>query len=124
MAAALASTALAPNILPLAAQLQRDQRDRGRILRPALSTSADGQFNVQIPNELTPNQTYPIVVSVNGALTLPDLIDIVPAMPGVAAYSNGDIIAQHAADYSLVTEQNPAQPGEYLIMYLAGMGAN
>jgi len=118
---ALASTALAPNILPLPPSFNGTNVIVGGFSAPLFYLSS-GQLNVQIPNELTPNQTYPIVVSVNGALTLPDLIDIVPAMPGVAAYSNGDIIAQHSADYSLVTEQNPAQPGEYLIMYLAGMG--
>jgi uncharacterized protein (TIGR03437 family) len=30
---------------------------------------------------------------------------------------------QHNADYSLVTPSNPAQPGEYLIVYLSGLGA-
>jgi uncharacterized protein (TIGR03437 family) len=32
------------------------------------------------------------------------------------------LIAQHG-DYSLVTAQNPAHPGEVLTMYLVGMGA-
>jgi hypothetical protein len=32
------------------------------------------------------------------------------------------IIAQHSANFSLVTSGNPAKPGEYLIMYLVGMG--
>jgi uncharacterized protein (TIGR03437 family) len=30
---------------------------------------------------------------------------------------------QHNADYSTVTASNPAQPGEYLIVYLSGLGA-
>ena len=33
------------------------------------------------------------------------------------------MIAQHSADYSLVTAASPAQPGEYVILYLSGLGA-
>jgi len=30
--------------------------------------------------------------------------------------------AQHAADYSTVTTQNPAQPGETIVVYVTGLG--
>ena len=83
---------------------------------------SNGQLDVQIPNELAPNQQYAVVVSSNNALTLPDTIDVVPAQPGVAATSDGHVVAQHNADYSLVSSTNPAKPGEYLIIYLVGMG--
>jgi uncharacterized protein (TIGR03437 family) len=42
--------------------------------------------------------------------------------PGLAAFLDGSIIAQHAADFSLVTASSPARPGEYLLLYLVGMG--
>jgi uncharacterized protein (TIGR03437 family) len=80
-------------------------------------------LDVQIPNELAPTQQYATIVSANGALTLPDQIDVVPAVPGVVSFGDGRIIAQHGLDYSLVDASHPAKPGEYLIMYLAGMGA-
>jgi uncharacterized protein (TIGR03437 family) len=32
-------------------------------------------------------------------------------------------IAQRFPDYSLVTEASPAKPGDYLMLYLAGLGA-
>jgi uncharacterized protein (TIGR03437 family) len=81
-----------------------------------------GQLVVQLPSELPPNRTYPILVSANGALTIPDSIDIVAVQPGVAAFSDGKIIAQHS-NFVLVDSTNPAKRGEYLIMYLVGLGA-
>ena len=84
---------------------------------------SDGQLDVQIPSELVPTQQYAILVSSNGALTLPDQIDVVPAVPGVANFGDGRIIAQHGVDYSLVDASHPAKPGEFLIIYLVGMGA-
>jgi uncharacterized protein (TIGR03437 family) len=46
-----------------------------------------------------------------------------PATPGIAALASGAIIAQHAADFSLVLPTSPAKPGETLIIYLAGLGS-
>jgi uncharacterized protein (TIGR03437 family) len=73
------------------------------------------------------------VLSVNNALTLPLMLNIVPAAPGVLSANDGPtppnlqngahIIAQHSTDGSLVTSSSPAKPGEYLVMYLVGLGA-
>ncbi len=43
------------------------------------------------------------------------------ATPGIAAFATGQIVAQHG-DYSLVSETSPAKPGEYLVIYLSGLG--
>jgi uncharacterized protein (TIGR03437 family) len=79
-------------------------------------------IDAQIPFELTPNRQYAAIASVNGALTLPETIDVVPMQPGVAVNTDGSAIAQHATDYSLVNSSSPAKPGEGVIIYLAGMG--
>ncbi len=94
---------------------------------------SSGQINLQIPFEVTATEQLPIVLSVNNALTLPQMLAIVPTTPGVLSMDDGPnssspqngahIIAQHSSDYSLVTSTNPAKPGEYLIIYLVGMGA-
>jgi len=88
-----------------------------------------GQLNVQVPSELSPNLPYSVVVSVNGALTVPDNINVVPAVPGVASYAGGRVIAQHN-DFAahppypfVVTDADPAKRDEYLIVYLVGLGA-
>ena len=83
---------------------------------------SDGQLDVQIPSELAPNQQYPILVSANGAVTLPDQLDIVPLQPTVDVLTGGTLVAQHGADFSLVTSSSPAKPGEALVIYLLGMG--
>jgi len=84
---------------------------------------SSGQLNVQIPSELPSNQSYPILVTVNGAITLPDQLDMVTLQPGVDASTGGTLVAQHGADFSLVTAASPAKPGETLVVYLLGMGA-
>ena len=61
-------------------------------------------------------------MSANGALTLPDLIDLNPLQAGIAAFSDGHTIAQHL-DFTLVDATHPAKPGEVLTIYLDGMGA-
>ena len=117
----LASASVSPNLLPLPMSYNGTTVLVGGFSAPLYYLS-DSQLNVEIPSELAPDQSYPIIVSANGALTLPDTIDIVPATPGDAAYADGHVIAQHS-DFSLVNADHPAKPGEYLIMYLAGMGA-
>ncbi len=81
-----------------------------------------GQLVVQLPSELPPNRSYPILVTANGAITIPDQIDIVAVQPGVAAFSDAKLIAQHS-NFVLVDSTNPAKRGETLIMYLVGLGA-
>jgi uncharacterized protein (TIGR03437 family) len=82
---------------------------------------SSGQINAQIPVDLLPGQEYQVLVVANNAYTTPDAIHIAPVTPGIARLANGQVIAQHA-DFSLVTEDAPAKPGEFLVAYLAGMG--
>ncbi len=84
---------------------------------------SDGQLDVQIPSELLATQQYPILVLVNGAVALPDQLDIVQLQPAVDVETDGTLVAQHGADFSLVTTAKPAKPGELLVIYLLGMGA-
>jgi uncharacterized protein (TIGR03437 family) len=82
---------------------------------------SSGQINAQIPVDLTPGQEYQVLAVANNAYTTPDTIHIAPVTPGIARLANGQVIAQHG-DFSLVTQDAPAKPGEYLVAYLAGMG--
>jgi uncharacterized protein (TIGR03437 family) len=45
-----------------------------------------------------------------------------PVSPALASLPTGTIIAEHA-DYSLVTTDSPAKPGETILIYLSGLGA-
>ena len=118
----LAPAGASPGTVPLQTQFNGTFMLVGGLLTPLFYISP-GLVNVQIPFELAPNRQYPIVVSSNGALTVPQTIDVVTMQPGVLySIGSGAVIAQHSADYSLVTAASPAKPGENLIIYLTGMG--
>jgi uncharacterized protein (TIGR03437 family) len=128
----LAPGAVSTGVLPLPTTFNKTFALVGAAYAPLYFLSS-GQINLEIPSGAAATQQLPIVVSVNNAVTLPQMLDIVPAAPGVLSALDGPtppsvqngahIIAQHSADYSLVTSSHPAAPGEYLIMYLVGLGA-
>lgn len=116
----LASQVVSAADIPLPTKLMGTSVLIGGIEAPLYFVSP-GQINAQIPFELRPNQQYQIIVNANGALTTPDTVQLTPVSPGFAALADGTVIAQHV-DGSLVTTQAPGKPGEYLVMYLAGLG--
>jgi len=118
----LASTTTATGAPPLPMTFSGTTVLVGGLSAPLYYLSG-GQLNVQIPSELPFNQSYPVLVSVNGAVTLPDQLDMVTLQPGVDASTSGTLVAQHGADFSLVSAGSPAKPGETLVIYLLGMGA-
>jgi uncharacterized protein (TIGR03437 family) len=117
----LASSTVSPNMLPLPPVFNGSYVTVGPYQAPFTFLSA-GQVNVQLPFELVPTQQYPILVSANNAFTMPDTLDIVPLKPSVAGFADTHIIAQHNTDFSLVDAAHPAKPGEFVIMYVLGMG--
>ncbi len=128
----LASAAVSTGELPLPTTFNNTFALVGPAQAPLYFLS-NGQINIQIPYEATATQQIPIVLSVNNALTLPLMLNIVPSSPGVLSADDGPrrpavqngahIIAQHSANFSLVSSSSPAKPGEYLVMYLVGLGA-
>lgn len=80
------------------------------------------QINIQVPQEATlvENQPAEVRVSQDGQ----EALTKVPRRqsPGdFFRYGGNYGVFQHASDYSLVTEANPAKPGETIIAYLTGM---
>jgi uncharacterized protein (TIGR03437 family) len=63
-----------------------------------------------------------MIVNANGALTTPDSFQAGAASPGLSVLANGYVRANHQ-DGTLVTDAAPAKPGEYIAVYLVGMGA-
>ncbi|HWE52541.1 MAG TPA: putative Ig domain-containing protein [Bryobacteraceae bacterium] len=109
-----------PSTLPLPTKLNGTQVIIGGIPAPLYYVSS-GQIDAQLPAALTPGNNYQVIVNANGALSTPGSIQITAATPGAAAFPSGQIVAQHP-DYSLVSETSPAKPGEYLVIYLSGLG--
>jgi uncharacterized protein (TIGR03437 family) len=115
----LAATTGSTNV-PLPTVLNGTSVVIGGQLAPLYYVSSN-QINAQLPVDLVPGQEYQVLVVANNAYTTPESIRIAPATPGIARFANGVVIAQHS-DFTLVTQDSPAKPGEYLVAYLAGMG--
>jgi uncharacterized protein (TIGR03437 family) len=79
------------------------------------------QINVQVPwEDATPKV---VQVAKNGVQAQTSDTGAEDAFKGVfVSDANGYGVVQHASDYSLVTTQNPAHPGEYLIAYSQNLG--
>ncbi len=116
----LASQTAQPTTIPLPTTMNGTSVIIGGIPAPLYYVSA-GQINAQLPFELTPGNQYQVLISANGALTTPDVVQLSAATPGLAAFADSTLIAQHG-DGTLVSATAPAKPGEYLVAYLAGMG--
>jgi len=91
------------------------------ILAVAGLSSGMQQINFQVPFEANLRSAAANLVEVRyqGASTF-----VVPQVvgPGIFVLSDGTPAIQHAADYSLVTPDNPARSGETIIIYLTGLG--
>jgi len=118
----LAAQTLAGTTIPLASSLAGTSVIIGGLPAPLYFVSP-GQINALIPFELTPGPPYQLIVNNNGALSTPENIQSTAVTPGVAALPSGYANAQHAPDGSAITDASPAKPGEYVVLYLAGMGA-
>jgi uncharacterized protein (TIGR03437 family) len=83
------------------------------------------QINFQVPVEL-PIGSASLVVQRGTQTSAARTVRIAGTAPGLFAAS-GDVrgppAVVHANDFSLVTEQNPAHPGEYLAAFCTGLGA-
>ncbi|MBZ5603382.1 MAG: putative Ig domain-containing protein [Acidobacteriia bacterium] len=115
------ASAAGQTVVPLPQQFNGTFMLIGSTQAPLFYVS-DSLLNVMVPFELTPNRQYSLIVSANGALTMPETIDVTSLQPGVAQFPDGTVIAQISGTTRLITSTNPAKPGDNLTIYLAGMG--
>ncbi|MDP2734738.1 MAG: hypothetical protein Q8P12_00865, partial [bacterium] len=88
--------------------------------------ASDKQINAQVPFELEGYTSSEVVVKVNGISSTQVTVPLAPAAPGIFTVDrNGQglgVIA-HNSDFSPVTADNPARPGEFLAVFATGLGA-
>lgn len=89
---------------------------------PILSVTHAGgqqQVNLQVPYQSLPVASNRLEMRFKGVSTY-----AFPAItpPGIFTLPDGAGTIQHASDFSLVTPQNPATPGETIIVYATGLG--
>ena len=117
----LAGEPSAPDVLPLPKAVNGTSVIIGGIEAPLYYVSP-GQINAQIPFELAAGNQYQVIVNANGALTTPQPIQLTAAVPAILQFNSGQVVAQHQ-DGTIVQDSSPATPGEYLTIYLTGLGA-
>ncbi len=117
----LAAKANQASAIPLPNNLNQTSVLIGGLVAPLYYVSP-GQINAQVPFELPAGKTYQVIVNANGALSTPNPIQLTTDAPGIAQFPAGQVIATHSDGISLITETSPAAPGEYIVIYVAGMG--
>lgn len=113
--------------LPLPTELEGTSVAVNGILAPMLTVADDGnggdQINFQVPFE-TPTGAGAAQLDIynNGTLVATVIADSFLEDPGIFTYSNNYAVAVRPSDYSLVRPDDPASPGETLILYTTGLG--
>jgi uncharacterized protein (TIGR03437 family) len=79
------------------------------------------QINFQMPWEAANQSTAQVVVDNGVSSNAAVPVQLTTAQPGVFNIGAGDGSIEHL-DYTVVSAANPAQPGEYVIVYANGLG--
>ncbi len=88
--------------------------------------STAGQLGIQIPFEMTGLTSATIQVTVGGQTSPPRTIFLDAFAPGIFTLSQdgrGAVAAIHQDGVTPVTAQNPARPGEVVVIFGTGLGA-
>ena len=98
-------------------------RELGRVLVAPLYFISPGQINAQMPFEITDGSVDILIRNQLGIITVAN-IPVVAAAPRLFFRRvSGRIEAIVVkADFTLVTEENPARPGEGVFVYVNGLG--
>ena len=87
--------------------------------------STPGQLGIQIPAELAGQTTATIQVTVNDQTSIPRTIFLDSLAPGIFTVNeqgSGPAAVLHEDNVTAVTEQNPARPGEVVVLFATGLG--
>jgi uncharacterized protein (TIGR03437 family) len=118
------ATGLAPGT-PLPVTLNGSEANMGASNLPMLYAS-DGQVNAQVPCDVPINTQYQITVQRDNTLSMPESILIAEANPGVFTVNqqgSGQGVIFKSDQITLATPDNPAAPGEIIVIYCTGLGA-
>jgi uncharacterized protein (TIGR03437 family) len=88
--------------------------------------SFPGQLAIQIPYEMEGQSTATLRVTVAGQTGAPSTVRLDSVVPGVFTLNQsggGAAAVLHQDGVTVVTSQNPARPGEIVVLYATGLGA-
>ena len=84
-----------------------------------LAYASPEQFNAQLPSKLSPGVASLTVRTESGDATFP--FTVAASAPGIFIFGANRAVAQNP-DYSVNDKNNPAAVGDYLTVYLTGVG--
>jgi uncharacterized protein (TIGR03437 family) len=112
--------------LPLKTQMQGTLIAFGGRPLPLLYMNPN-QVNAILPYGLTPGTTYQLVVTRGNRISVPQSLTVAVAEPALFkadSSGQGDVFVYHsAAEQILAAPGQPAQAGDILIIYCAGLGS-
>ncbi len=110
--------------LPLPTELGGTSVTVNGILAPLFAVASvdeQEQINLQVPWEVADEETVTILVHRDGESSEPVLVALQPAHPGIFLVGAKAAVL-HGDDFSLVTDANPAAPGETVVVFATGLG--
>lgn len=88
---------------------------------PAAISAVSGQeIDAILPAGLTPNTTQQVLIARGDSYSTPQPISIAPSQPEIFVMASQAAVVD--AQFRLLTPQNPARPGDTVIVFAAGMG--
>jgi uncharacterized protein (TIGR03437 family) len=111
--------------LPLLTTLNGTQVTIGGMAMPLLY-AGPAQINALVPQQLAPNASYPMMVTVGSVQSQPLTVTVTELQPGIYTQnlsgSSAGIVTNSLSGI-LNTSSNPANVGDYLTIYCTGLGA-
>ena len=110
--------------LPLPIALNGAQVSLGGLPMPLLYASPT-QINALIPQSLTPNTSYPLVVTLGSTQSAPVQLTVTEFQPGIYTLNelgSGQGIVTDAFTGLLTDPSHPAHVADYLVVYCTGLG--
>jgi len=115
------ASTVAATTVPLPARLA-ETRVYFNLLSAPLYFTSTGQANVQVPWQLAGETTAQVVVTRNGAASMPIAIQLASASPGIFAIGTEAGVVVNSRNGALVDAANPASRGDVLVVYASGLG--
>ena len=118
------ATITAAGSLPLPITLNQTQVTIGDLPINLLYVSST-QINGLVPQEIGPNNSYPLVITNNSSFTTPVMVRVQELQPGIYTVDqsgSGAGVVTNALTGQLISAANPAHASDYLSIYATGLG--
>jgi uncharacterized protein (TIGR03437 family) len=88
-----------------------------------LNQNGSEQISVQAPWSFNGMNSATVIVSTTAGASAPVTVPVLASQPGIFLLDAAGSCATHVSTGAIVTQANPAMAGEYVTIYLTGLGA-